>query len=104
MYSNNATDQLIKMTHSSGSFLYLRWPYHAIVMKIFDTVSRTTVFTSGVESVWMPVRCARFCKVPTPIKCSPRLLRSCLERKYRREFRSQVVTCVAGYSAKQRQP
>jgi hypothetical protein len=38
--------QLAKMANRSGSLLYFRWPYHAMVIKTFEMMSRMTVFTT----------------------------------------------------------
>ena len=32
------------MAAISGALRYLRWPYHAAVIKIFEQISRSTVF------------------------------------------------------------
>jgi hypothetical protein len=39
-YSNSAMPQLARIAIHSGALLYLRWPYHAKVMKMFETSSR----------------------------------------------------------------
>jgi len=39
-------DQLMRITFHRDESLYLRWPYHATVIKTFDTVRRATVFIS----------------------------------------------------------
>src|ERR1700732_3152391 len=50
-YSKNAMPQLARMTFHSASLRYLRWPYQAKVMKIFDMVSSKIVRTiiSGAQ-------------------------------------------------------
>jgi hypothetical protein len=42
-YSKSAMDQLTRMTLQSGTPRYLRWPYQAKVMKIFEPMSRRMV-------------------------------------------------------------
>lgn len=37
-----AIPQLARMTTSNGRFLNFKWPYQAMVMKMFEQVSRTT--------------------------------------------------------------
>src|SRR5882724_9363292 len=41
-YSKNAMPQLARMTSQSGEFLNFKCPYHANVMKMFESVSNTT--------------------------------------------------------------
>jgi len=47
-YSKNAMPQLVITASQSGEFLYLRWPYQAKVMKIFDMVKRIIVRIKGI--------------------------------------------------------
>src|SRR5262249_48440379 len=42
-YSAKAISQLTRMTRGSGALRYLRWPYQAMVMKMLEMVSSTTV-------------------------------------------------------------
>ena len=41
---NSAMDQLRRITTSKGLLLYFRWPYHAMVINIFEMISKPTVF------------------------------------------------------------
>src|SRR4029077_4573437 len=50
-YSKKAMPQLARMTFQSASLRYLRWPYQAKVIKIFETVSRTIVSTGDVSGM-----------------------------------------------------
>src|SRR5579863_1404837 len=50
-YSKKAMPQLARMTFHSASLRYLRWPYQAKVIKIFETVSRTIVSTGDVSAM-----------------------------------------------------
>jgi len=43
-YSTKAMSQLTVIAIHNGELLYLRWPYHAIVMKMLETVSNIIVF------------------------------------------------------------
>src|ERR1700730_17466152 len=47
-YSKNAIPQLARMTFHSGSLRYLRWPYQAKVIKIFDTI-RSRMVRKGMS-------------------------------------------------------
>jgi len=49
MYSKSAIDQLTKITRSRGLLLYFRCPYQARVMKIFEMISKTTVFSMKIR-------------------------------------------------------
>src|ERR1043166_901506 len=62
MYSKSAKPQLNRIAISKGAFLYLRWPYQAIVMKILETISKAMVF------------------IEPPVKCSTRCLKSKVQR------------------------
>src|SRR5258707_5646026 len=44
-YSKKAMPQLAKTTFHSASLRYLRWPYHANVMKMFESMSKRIVRT-----------------------------------------------------------
>src|ERR1700747_2756195 len=44
-YSKNAMPQLARMTFHNASLRYLRWPYQAKVMKMFETVKNKIVRT-----------------------------------------------------------
>src|SRR5260370_31764195 len=50
-YSKKAMPQLTAMTFHSASLRYLRWPYQAKVMKIFEMVSSRMVRTSDISAV-----------------------------------------------------
>src|SRR5579864_3186322 len=50
-YSKKAMPQLARITFQSASLRYLRWPYQAKVIKIFETVSRTIVSTGDVSAM-----------------------------------------------------
>src|SRR5437762_556578 len=57
-YSKKAMPQLAKMTFQSPSLRYLRWPYHAKVMKMLEIVSNKIVRifrgASFLVAAWMP--------------------------------------------------
>src|SRR5260221_4945117 len=55
-YSKKAMPQLARMTFQSASLRYLRWPYHANVMKMFEMVSSKIVRTIASGASW-----CRFC-------------------------------------------
>jgi hypothetical protein len=42
-YSKKAISQLIKMASHNGEFLYFKWPYQAMVIKIFEIVNKMMV-------------------------------------------------------------
>src|SRR6266436_375157 len=71
-YSKKAMPQLARMTFHKASLRYLRWPYQAKVMKMFERVSSRivrTFFSSGfvdslaqTQSNGEPLRVSRFVK------------------------------------------
>jgi len=54
-YSTKAIPQLTRITIHKGESLYLRCPYQAMVMKMFDTVSRAIVYMDSFPSraLWL---------------------------------------------------
>src|SRR5450432_3514314 len=59
-YSKKAMPQLARITFQSASLRYFRCPYHAKVMKIFETVSRRIVRTV-VESSFVEFNSCKAC-------------------------------------------
>jgi len=55
-YSTKAISQLMTITFPRGEHSYFKRPYHAIVIKIFETESRITVLVVSI----LPRRICRF--------------------------------------------
>jgi hypothetical protein len=59
-YSKKAIPQLARITFQRASLRYLRWPYQAKVMKIFEIVRRRIVRTRSSSPVknWLQIQLA----------------------------------------------
>src|SRR5262245_51602226 len=58
-YSKNAMPQLETTATQSGHWVYLRWPYHAKVMKTFEAISKAIGSTFGDSNMVMQGRSSR---------------------------------------------
>src|SRR5579863_1599045 len=96
-YSKKAIPQLARIASGRADFVFLRWPYHAIVIKIFEIVSKAMVAISLRFLVRLSSQSGSERIMRSSVACSERpagLKSGCLQGRPRRQPSSRELGAV----------